>query len=126
MKKILATIVVLVYLTVSTGFIVCVHYCMDRFNSAELGNTEKDKCNKCGMHKADGCCRDEVKVVKLQTDHLAAQVLSPDLSTPEIEEVQAHYLVLPFRNYTGTSYSVAHSPPLSEQDTYLQNCVFRL
>jgi hypothetical protein len=126
MKKLLASLIVLVYLAVSTGFIVSVHYCMDSFDSAQLGNTENEKCGRCGMHKADGCCRDEVTVVKLQTDHLAGQAVSVTLTSPEIEHHQTNYLVLPFKNFTVNCYSVAHSPPLDEQDTYLENCVFRI
>lgn len=126
MKKILAAIVLLVYFTVSTGFVICVHYCMDRFDSVELGNDNSELCNKCGMHKTDGCCRDKVVVVKLQLDHLAAPAISSDFSLPPAVLHTENYTISPLCNFIQTKYSVAHSPPLNEEDTYLRNGVFRI
>ncbi len=128
MKKILATIVLMAYFMVSTGFIVCVHYCMDRFDSAQLGASDSDECGKCGMHK-DGqnkCCRDDVKVVKMNTDHLASSVYSfISLAAPAPERPIA-LIDQPVRNFSLYERPVAHAPPLSGQDTYLQNRVFRI
>jgi hypothetical protein len=129
MKRVLAAILLLVYFTVSTGFAVSLHYCMDRLDSAELGASRADSCGKCGMHVEDsnGCCRDEVKVVKLSTDHFAAQVLASFASATAAMPVHTEYLILPFYNFSGIKETIAHSPPLPDkQDTYLQNCVFRL
>lgn len=126
MKKILAAIVLLVYFTVSTGFVICVHYCMDRFDSVQLGNDKTALCNKCGMHKSEGCCRDKVVVVKLQLDHLAAPDISSDFTQPAIVLHTGNYTISPLCNFLQINYSVAHSPPLNEQDTYLYNRVFRI
>jgi hypothetical protein len=74
----------------------------------------------------DGCCKDEVKVVKVQADQLIAKLVKTDfsLSLP-VEDVTASLLTLSF-NTAQTATPVAHGPPLSKQDTYLQNCVFRI
>jgi hypothetical protein len=126
MKKALAAILLLVYFTVSTGFVVSLHYCMDRLTSAEIGNSKSDKCDYCGMHKDGHCCRDDVKVVKLQTTHLASQITVPFFSLSFVSVATTEFIVSPFYNFTKTSHAIAHSPPLNEQDTYLQNCVFRI
>jgi hypothetical protein len=126
MKKVLAVIVVFTYLAVSSGIVVCLHYCMDRFDSAAIGTSSSDKCNKCGMHKDGGCCKDEVMVVKLQSSHLASQNIIGDFSVAADQAIQTEFLVTPFRNYTIATPTIAHSPPLSEQDTYLTICVFRI
>jgi hypothetical protein len=126
MKKALASIVLLIYFAVSTGFVLSVHYCMDRFDSAQLGTSASDKCAKCGMHKDGGCCRDDVKVVKLQTSHMASQLISSEFSLPAAQIITTEFLLSPFRNYTETFKAVDHGPPLSEQDTYINNRVFRI
>jgi hypothetical protein len=126
MKKILAAILLLVYFTVSTGFVVSLHYCMDRLASTEIGHGNSDKCEYCGMQKDGNCCRDDVKIVKLQTIHLASKAIEPAFSLPVPLITVAEYLAAPFFNFTQTERAIAHGPPLSEQDTYLQNRVFRI
>lgn len=69
MKKIIIAILAFIYLGVSTGIAMNVHYCMDKISSVDL-TQGKDKCGKCGMKKGNnGCCRDEFKIVKLSDAH---------------------------------------------------------
>ncbi len=49
MKKGLSIILLLIYFTVSTSFTVNLHYCMDKIQSWELGTTNDEKCDLCGM-----------------------------------------------------------------------------
>jgi len=105
---------------------VCMHYCMDRFDSAQLGSSENEKCHKCGMHKDGGCCRDEVKVVKLQTSHLVSQINTPDFPLAVRNFTSSSFLLASFINFTETEKSASKDPPLIEEEVYLQNCVFRL
>jgi len=128
MKKLLAFILLLVYFTVSTGFVISVHYCMNRVDSVQLGDTSSEKCGKCGMHieKSDGCCKDDVKMVKMQVDQAFAKLVSPDFSyhalLPQKEsfEQQVAFVLV------SVAHPLPNGPPLNGQDTYLQNCVFRL
>ena len=124
MKKALLSVVCVVYLAVSTGFCLSVHYCMDRFDSTELGSSKNDRCPKCGMHKDGHCCRDEVKVIKLQTLHLATQIPTPDFS---ISIVQRTYTDISIATTVQTKRFVMqdHGPPL-DNDLSLLNCVFRI
>lgn len=130
MKKIIVVIWLMIYLGVSTGIVVNYHYCMDRLASTQLFGKEASVCGKCGMHmdQAMGCCRDEVKVVKMNDDQRTAITVMLAIQAPAV----------PAHNYNDYFYEFVpdnlpkgslnnHSPPLlSEQDTYLQNRVFRL
>ncbi len=78
------------------------------------------------MQKDGKCCRDDVKIVKLQTIHLVAKSISPDFILPVAIVTPTEFLVSPFYNFTQINRGVEHGPPLSEQDTYLQNRVFRI
>ena len=129
MRKILVAISLLVYFTVSTGFVINLHYCMDEMASVELSHEKSDKCGKCGMPKKDkdGCCRDEVKVVKLNQDQLVSSFVNFQFSSPIIQVSFSEYQLTDFnRSFSYTSYK-AHAPPLlGAPDTYLVNRVFRI
>lgn len=100
---------------------------MDRYASSELGTSNSEMCSKCGMpsSKANNCCHDVVKVIKIQDDQLAngldfqfafVQTAEPK---PEIPDVL-------FLNTSNPQYISSHSPPGQQPDTYLLHCVFRI
>lgn len=128
MKKVLAAIVLFVYFTFSTGFVVSLHFCMDQLDSAQLGTDSSDECGRCGMHKdkANDCCWDEVKVIKIQHSHLSAKAVAADFSLPLTVSEPIAFITNPFYNFTQARYQVAHSPPLNEQGIFIRNCVFRI
>jgi hypothetical protein len=128
MKKGIASILLLLYIAFSSGVVISFHYCMDRFDSAQLGASEFDVCGKCGMHTEDGnaCCNDEVRIFKIQDDQQSSAVnfkfAAPDamvITLPDLYRIT-------YTNSTHQLFSQSHSPPLNSQDTYLQNCVFRI
>ncbi|QEC58141.1 HYC_CC_PP family protein [Flavisolibacter ginsenosidimutans] len=128
MKKLAACTLFLVYFTVTTGFMVSVHYCMGKLSSVELGYTGKTECGKCGMNlqKSHGCCKDDVKLVKMQVDHNFAKTITPDFSLAlSASNAFNDYGVWP-QNLISADHPFAHGPPLNKQDTYLRNRVFRL
>ena len=118
------------YLLVTCGVIINSHYCMNRLASTHLFEKSVDVCGRCGMdtHESNGCCRDEVKVVKLEQDQNKIAIASYDI--PALEAV----VVIPSDFICTATYNIDeqrhfhnHSPPLlSAQDTYLQNSVFRI
>lgn len=126
MKKILAAIVILTYLSVSTGFIISTHFCMDEFDSATLGSSGSDKCRKCGMHNDGGCCRNEVKVVKLETSHHHAQALVPSFELAPAETETSVFISHSFQAPVIEKATMYHGPPFSSSPVYLQICVFRI
>jgi hypothetical protein len=128
MKKAVSAILIVFYFAVSSGVAINLHYCMNRFDSLQLGAVKSEVCGKCGMHTddANGCCHDEVKIIKLQDDQQVSNIhfqfssfiALADIVQPDFTE----------QLFCGISYSSGnnHSPPLNKQDTYLVNCVFRI
>ncbi|MBK9568720.1 MAG: hypothetical protein IPO53_01500 [Chitinophagaceae bacterium] len=70
MKLIFTSISFLCYFMVTSGVTVNSHYCMKRLVSTHLFEVKAKVCGRCGMitHTSNGCCRDEVKIFKLQQD----------------------------------------------------------
>ena len=126
----LTSIVLICYLVVTLGLVINHHYCMDRLASTQLFATETETCGKCGMHtdESNGCCRDEVKVVKLVQDQNKIPVTSFELpSIDEVVIVPSVFINALFQNIDVKRHFHNHSPPLlSANDTYLQNNVFRI
>jgi hypothetical protein len=130
MKKVWIPIVLACYLAVSSGVIVNFHYCMNRLASAKLFAPESKKCGRCGMnmHKSHGCCRDEVKIVKMEDDQKVAAAIDFELPPmAALYHVPSEFIAALFCNGPLRQHYPDHSPPLpTGQDTYLQNCVFRI
>lgn len=130
MKKGIAVISFLLYFITTTGIVINSHYCMKRLVSVHLFESKADVCGLCGMetHNSDGCCRDDVKVVKLIQDQVKIPVTIFELpavyaTVPLISSFMVPSLII---NDEQLNYN-SHSPPLlSAQDTYLQNSVFRI
>lgn len=68
MKRLVATCLSLVYLAMVSGVVVNTHYCMGKVASVAIGHSDSDRCDDCGMANT-GCCKDEVKVVKIADTH---------------------------------------------------------
>jgi hypothetical protein len=103
---------------------------MNRLASTEFFATQGKECGKCGMtiHKSDGCCHDEVKVVKMEDDQKLTSVLSFDLASFDLPaQVPSPFISTSFYNSNVKAIPDQHPPPLlSGQDTYITNCVFRI
>ena len=130
MKKVIVSIVLMCYLAVSSGVIINFHYCMNKLASTELFAADTKECGKCGMHidESHGCCRDEVQIVKINDDQKLAAAFSFDLPALDVFfQKPSNFIVTSFYNARVSRHFLNHSPPLiSEQDTYLQNSVFRI
>ena len=129
MKRAFASILLLIYFCVSTGFVVSMHYCMNKFESVKVGTADSEKCGKCGMHTedSDGCCREEVKVVKLQQDEQLAKLLMPSLTLAPVEMPLSQHLALPFQNFVQAQLLPHPDPPLrTGLPVYISICVFRI
>jgi len=128
MKKGIAVILLSFYFVFSTGVVINLHYCMNRFDSSKLGSIKSEICTKCGMHTTDsnGCCHDELKVIKIQDDQKTANsAYSFDgfkLARIYNSSNLSNIVRVIHSEFTLTD----HSPPLNKQFTYLQNCVFRI
>lgn len=128
MKKAIIAILALVYITIASGVVVNVHYCMGSIASIAYGYDDHDVCGKCGMSaKKKGCCHTEYKLVKLQDEHRLAQV---QVAFPEITAVipvQTSLFQLPPAGKDTHLARQYHSPPDTRLNTvYLHNRVFRI
>lgn len=103
---------------------------MNRLASVQLYDTSVDVCGKCGMdiHESNGCCRDEITVVKLVQDQNKTPLLAFEIPALETKAITpSEFIVAPFANFDEQRHFHNHSPPLlSAQDIYLQNNVFRI
>ncbi|MBC7874110.1 MAG: hypothetical protein H7Y01_08950 [Ferruginibacter sp.] len=132
MKKSIALVSFLCYFAVTSGVIINFHYCMKRLSSVHFFETAADECERCGMdtheYEATGCCRDEVKLVKLVQDQDKLAAALYDIPALEIISFSpSEFIVAALWNTIEQRHFHNHSPPLlSEQDTYLQNNVFRI
>lgn len=109
MKKILATILALVYLSFSTSVIVSLHYCMGKYISWSFSDKEKKVCEYCGMHKKlnpenrgiakNNCCKDEHKQIKTEKDQKTV--------------ASGFQLIKPLPAFTISRYSELHNSSLS-------------
>ena len=63
----------MIYLVISSGVVISIHYCMGKKASVEYGYKEDKGCGICGMKEKQGCCHNEFKVVKLDDSHQAVK-----------------------------------------------------
>lgn len=128
MKKAFVAILAVLYLTITSGVVVNVHYCMGRFASVAYGADNHDVCGKCGMpDKKSKCCHTESKLVKVQDVHQLAKTQVQFQELPAEAPVQQSLIQQPVTGqepYLALQY---HSPPDRRLNTvYLSNCVFRI
>jgi hypothetical protein len=126
MKKVLAAILAFTYLTLASGVVVSVHYCMGEVAGVAIGHSNADTCGTCGMDN-DGCCHDDVSVVKVQDSHAMASA-HVDLLKAEypVQHPDQHFIV-PSALSAAYAHPVAHGPPVaSATPLHILHCVFRI
>jgi hypothetical protein len=127
-KKFLLSILTFLYMMVSSGIALEIHYCMGQKAGVDFYHSKDDKCSKCGMkEKKGGCCNDEHKFYKLSDSH---KNIHNELafSAGELLISNDHGLYnwqLPVLNPHAFSHS--HSPPDDTGPSLcIRNCVFRI
>ena len=133
MKRLLILLLAFIYLTEVSGMSFYQHYCMDRLVSWGLTKGGSN-CPSCGMDKAlsgkrfcNGCCKDELKTVKITSDHKAetfswkASLLSAIV--PSFSLTNFSILV----SEPDSPWNTIHAPPFKQKvPAYLFNRVFRI
>jgi hypothetical protein len=127
MKKIIVAILAFLYLGVSSGIAMEIHYCMGKKAGVNLYGNGNDKCGKCGMKEKKGCCNDEHKFYKLNDSY---KNVSNDLNfeTP-VAVITNSFPLYDFilADKLADDKINNHSPPLyTKQSACILNCVFRL
>ncbi len=130
MKKLFLVILAFVHITTSTGAVVNLHYCMGELDNWGLITRESKTCNKCGMEEVagedNGCCRNELKVIKNDTDQKATTIFS------QLLHVFAQALPAPFCETPSLEiFTIKNENPISRAllktssiAVYIRNCVF--
>ena len=130
MKKFFTALLALLYISTSTGASIHVHYCMGKLADWGLVSSETKKCSKCGMKKSankdNGCCKDEHKFVKNDTDQKTtetafqmAHAIAVALPVSFFEISAPGIITITEQNPT------SHAPPESSGiAVYIRNCVF--
>lgn len=127
MKKLFVGILSFVYLGMSGGIAMNLHYCMGRLNNVDYAYHDNDHCGKCGMKTGEGCCHNEFKLIKLAGD----QQLTNKQSLVEQPLVILPVYFTDFLQSSGNGNTAqvvpCFSPPGFRQPAvYLLNCVFRV
>lgn len=103
---------------------------MNKLASVHLFGDTDDKCGQCGMkvHQWDGCCHDEVKVIKLEQDQNKVAAVDYSLTSfAGLITTPSAFISASFYTTDNKLCYSSHSPPIiSAQDIYLQINVFRI
>ena len=130
MKKFLVTILAIVYLAVSSGATVNLHYCMGKLMSWDFSAKSKSKCGSCGMEKRGhkGCCNDEQKMLKVDKDQKVSESAFQFLSISSVAIAVIHIeLPLIYSSTLVTDNPTAHAPPrLGGVPIFILNRNFRI
>ena len=138
MKKVLTTILALVYLSTSMGATIHFHYCMGKLISWGLTDRDSKNCRFCGMAKDDramhcgsamkGCCKDEHRHIKNDKDQKAAESAYKFLSPP-FDILITNFALLADRHVPAYAviYPTINAPPhLTKVPVFLRNGNFRI
>lgn len=127
MKKVVILVLAVVYITLTSGVAVNVHYCMGKMAGVTYGVERAHECEKCGMQARKGCCETEHKLVKADDDHTASQAFSAKVPVfaAIITEFSAYIApALKAREHIIPRY---HAPPgIQSTDLCVLNSVFRV
>ena len=131
MKKLLLSIIALIYLANVSGASLRLHYCMGKLVRVGVTADSKKQCGHCGMQKSESaskhCCKDEEKKVTSEKDVKAIVASMQYLKAP-------HALTIGFQPGIGPdayiqsraiAFPVSNAPP-SEQPLYVLFNVFRI
>ena len=127
MKKGLIFLLAIIYITLTSGIVVNIHYCMGRVAGVTYGAEAGHRCDKCGMEQKKGCCGTEHKLVKADSDHIYAKSITAPLTfeaqVPKtFSENNLSYTLL--KEHNSSRY---HSPPDSRSNKLtIYNSVFRV
>ena len=118
MKKILAVILSIVYMSTSTGANIHMHYCMGKLADWGLGHNNSKTCGECGMEKSEekdnGCCKDEHKFVKNEGDQKIAEAGFQMMQLTSVALPVSFFEIPVINNPSVTEENpISHAPPRS-------------
>lgn len=131
LKKILAISVAIMYLAITSGLVLQIHYCMGRQSGASVAiSADADHtCGKCGMTNGKNkCCHDEVKFIKLQDAH--KQVTADfEIAAPAVTGSEFNLINASQPSCCQAATPASHSPPedgIEQLPLFIRYSVFRI
>lgn len=129
MKQFVATILLVLYFTFSTGMVISKHFCMNEPVAVSIHGTDNHTaCGKCGMESKKGCCHDEVSVYKI-TDSHASVTADFDFKATQFINLNQWLLSAFEITFPTQLQATGYKPPpplLSHSDRQALICVFRI
>jgi hypothetical protein len=123
------SILTMMYMTVSSGIAMEIHYCMGEKAGVDFYQLSDEKCGKCGMKEQNkkGCCSDEHQFFKLE-DSQKKSVVDYSFQIGETSTIPPYPTFdRQLASNVATAQPVGHSPPLYvELPARILHGVFRL
>jgi len=135
LKKIFTISLAFLYLLVSSGILIEIHHCMGRFADASLHvfshEPDAGECGKCGMPKSEEyahCCKDEIKLVKVDDDQKAGGVYYQiDAPVAVVHSTPWTEWISPVLLLDKEQFPPAHGPPQAVLPSFQSlYCIFRI
>lgn len=126
MKKILAILFSIFYFGFSSGAAFSIHYCMKELVS--VSQKADDICAKCGVKEKKGCCKTEIKIVKVD-DSQKSDYLNVDFLSAVSEIPVKHKFSAMDKSFSATKFTQIqiNAPPESRPvPIYINHCNFRI
>ncbi len=126
MKKILAILFSVFYFGFSSGAAFSIHYCMKEFVS--VSQKANDICGKCGVKDKKGCCKTEIKIVKVD-DSQKSDYLNVDFLSAVSEIPVKHESAVIDKSFSATKFiqiQINAPPGYRPVPIYINHCNFRI
>ncbi|WP_238640213.1 HYC_CC_PP family protein [Chryseobacterium elymi] len=126
MKKILAILFSVFYFGFSSGAAFSVHFCMEEFVS--VSQKTSDICGKCGVKEKKGCCKTEIKVVKVDDSQKSDLLMINFLGqiAPVLTQQQFFFVDKSFSATKFTQIRINGPPEYRPVPIYINHCNFRI
>ncbi len=128
MNRVVAFILAVLYLVFSAGITLDLHYCMGKIAAVKIETPSgKDTHLTCSVKPKKDCCKDELKVLKINDAHKT--VASDYHFRVPVEQISQATFYSSFFSETlqAAIANKANAPPLlSSPNIFLKNCVFRI
>ena len=127
MKKATLSIITFLYIMLSIGFSMDIHYCMGKREGVDFFKVVDGKCGKCGMPEDEtGCCSNHHSFYKIVDSHkhispLFFSILSFDVINPKAYSIVT-FSPLIYR----AKGSIKDIPDICSPPIFIRNCVFRI
>jgi hypothetical protein len=121
MRRVLVSLLAILYLAAGAGFTLREHYCMGQMIGTSLEHpahqSDTHRCDRCGMEKKSnkGCCKDKIKILKASPDQTVAKAFSHQAPVLDIEQPSVYSYSPDAPVFATNTHPAAptHGPPLA-------------